>query len=222
MSDHMPPLKIVCFGDSLTLGYQSPTRHSPIPENIPYGIYLQEWLGKQGDVIVRGVCGETTQDMRVRFHKDILSSGAHVAIVLGGTNDLGCGIPPDAIMSNLTFFYEQVQAQGIVPVAVTVPSLRDDSGQDNEWNTGQAGQEVNAAVARAIALRVSLNQSIKTLADEQQFPVADWFTATCDPITHALAPEYSNDGLHLTTSGYVKLAELVWEQGLENLLTTHE
>lgn len=219
MSDHMPSLKIVCFGDSLTLGYQSPTLHSPVPENIPYGTYLQERLGTQGDVIVHGVCGETTQDMRVRFQKDVLDPDPHVAIILGGTNDLGWGVTPDVIMDNLMFFYEHAHAQGISPVAVTVPSLRDDSGHDDECETGQPGQGVKAEVEQAIALRVILNQSIKKLAHEQQFPVVDWFTATCEPTTQALAPEYSNDGLHLTTAGYVKLATLLWNQVLEDLLT---
>ena len=220
MSDHIQLLKIVCFGDSLTLGYQSPTLRLPFPKSIPYGDYLQEWLGTQGYVIVHGVCGETTQDMRVRFQKDVLDPGPHVAIILGGTNDLGWGITPDAIMNNLTFFYEQAQAQGILPVAVTVPSLREDSGHDDECDTGQSEQAVKAAVERAIALRVILNQSIKTRAHEQQFPVVDWYTATCEPTTQALAPEYSHDGLHLTTAGYVKLAELVWNQVLEDLLNT--
>ena len=84
----------------------------------------------------------------------------------------------------------------------------------------QTEQGVKAAVERAIALRVILNQSIKTRAHEQQFPVVDLYTATCEPTTQALAPEYSNDGLHLTTAGYVKLAELVWNQVLEDLLNT--
>ncbi len=217
----MLPLKIVCFGDSLTLGYQSPTLHSPFPKDIPYGSYLQERLGNQGSVIVHGVCGETTQDMRVRFQNDVLAPRPHVVIILGGTNDLGCGITPDAIMGNLAFFYEQAQAQGMTPVAVTVPSLRVDSSRDDECETSQAGQGVNAAVERAIALRVILNHSIKKLADEQHFPVVDWFTPTCEPATQALATDYSNDGLHLTAAGYVKLADLVWSQVLEDLLTSH-
>jgi len=48
--------------------------------------------------------------------------------------------------------------------------------------------------------------------------VVDWFAETCDPQTQALAFEYSNDGLHLNTLGYRKLAELIWTQVLEDLL----
>ena len=215
----MKQLNIICFGDSLTLGYQSPTSRTPFVENIPYGEYVQEWLGTRGQVVTHGVCGETTQDMRLRFQRDVLNPGPRVAIILGGTNDLGCGISLDAIMENLAFFYEQAQAQEILPIAVTVPSLRDDSGQDHTDEMSQSGQEVTAAVEQAIALRLILNHSIKGLGHTQQFPVVDWFAATCEPQSQALAPEFSNDGLHLNTAGYRKLAELVWNQVLEDLLS---
>ncbi len=218
----MTQLNIVCFGDSLTLGYQSPTSCTPFVENIPYGDYVQEWLGIRGQVVIHGVCGETTQDMRVRFQRDVLNLDPHVAIILGGTNDLGCGISPDAIMDNLRVFYERAQAQKILPVAVTVPSLRDDSGQDTTYETNQRGQGVTTAVEQAIALRVKLNQSIKELGHTQQFPVVDWFTETCESQAKALAPEFSNDGLHLNTAGYRKLAELVWKQVLEDRLSTQK
>ena len=91
MNQHIRSLKIVCFGDSLTLGYQSPTLQSPVVENIPYGTYLQEWMGARGEIVVRGVCGETTQDMRLRHQRDVLDHQPQMAIILGGTNDLGLG-----------------------------------------------------------------------------------------------------------------------------------
>jgi lysophospholipase L1-like esterase len=218
MRKHSPPLKIVCFGDSLTLGYQSPTLRAPFVENIPYGTYVQEWLGERGRVLVHGVCGETTWDMRLRFQKDVLDHRPQIAIILGGTNDLGLGISLTTLMENLGFLYEQAQAHGIVPVAVTVPSLRDDAGQDEVFEETQSLRGSTPAVERAIALRVVLNQSIKDLSRERNIPVMDWFAETCEVGTQALAPVYSNDGLHLNTMGYRKLAELVWKDVLEDLL----
>ncbi len=218
MREHSPPLKIVCFGDSLTLGYQSPTLRAPFVENIPYGTYVQEWLGDRGRVLVQGVCGETTQEMRLRFQKDVLDHLPQVAIILGGTNDLGLGISLATMMENLRFFYEQAQAHGIFPVAVTVPSLRDDIGQDDVFEKGQSLRGITPDVERAIALRVILNKAIKELSFERHFPVVDWFAATCDPKTQELTSKYSNDGLHLTTAGYRKLAEMIWEQVLEDLV----
>lgn len=219
MKDDRSLLKIVCFGDSLTLGYQSPSPRCPVVENIPYGAYLQEWLGEKGCVVVQGVCGETTQDMRLRFCDDVLAHGPQIVILLGGTNDLGCGISSEVILDNLRFFYEQAQTQNILPVAVTVPSLRDEFERGHDFSTGQV---TTAIVERAIALRVILNQAIKELGRDCHFPVVDWFVETCDPKTQALAFQYSNDGLHLNTLGYRKLAELIWTQVLEDLLKSLE
>jgi lysophospholipase L1-like esterase len=153
--------------------------------------------------------------MRRRFHTDVLAHEPQVAIFLGGTNDLGCSITPDMILDNLRFFYKQAQTQSILPVAVTVPSLRDDFEWDYDCSMGQA---VSVAVERAIALRVILNQAIKELGRDWHFPVVDWFAETCETSTQALASEYSNDGLHLNTIGYRKLAEMIWTQVLEDLL----
>ena len=219
MNESSAPLRIVCFGDSLTLGYLSPTQQLPFPESIPYGIYLQEWAGSRAQVLIRGVCGETTQDMRVRFHVDVLDPLPHIVIIVGGTNDLGWGITPPTIMENLRFFYEKAQAHGILPVAVTVPSLRDENRQSNESKEGLPMSAVSPAIKKAIAQRVTLNQAITDFGENNHFPVVDWFSKTCEPCTQTLATEYSNDGLHLTTQGYRKLAGLIWTKVLEEMLT---
>ncbi len=214
----LKPLKIVCFGDSLTLGWESPTFRTPVVQNIPYGRYIQEWLGDRGLVIVRGVCGETTQDMRARFQKDVLDEGPRLVVILGGTNDLGLGITPYKILGNLRFFYEHAQGHQILPIAITVPSLRDDSWPDEAGDFEQISSVLPPVIAKAISERIMLNQLIKDLCLERNIPVVDWFTETCDPKTHVLAACYSNDGLHLNAAGYQRLAELLWVQVIEGLL----
>ncbi len=216
----MLPINIVCFGDSLTLGYLSPTRDLPFPEHVPYGTYLQEWLGANGDVVIHGVCGETTQDMRTRFRAQVLDLLPQVVIILGGTNDLGVNLPSVTIFENLRFFYEAAQARGILPIAVTIPSLREDIWQDDTLVDPRAVGGMTPVMQQAIALRVNLNQQILELGSQQKFPVIDWFTETCDSTTQALALEYSNDGLHLNVAGYRKLAELLKTQVLEDLVKT--
>lgn len=214
----MPPLKIVCFGDSLTLGYLSPTPDCPFPEHIPYGTYLQEWLGVNGDVVIQGVCGETTQDMRTRFQSQVLDLLPQVVIILGGTNDLGVSLPSATIFENLQFFYEEAQTRGIVPVAVTIPSLREDMWQGDAPVGANVNGEISPALEQAIALRVKLNRQIQAHGKQREFAVIDWFTATCESTTQALALEYSNDGLHLNDAGYRKLADLLWTQILEDTM----
>lgn len=217
MTFESQPFEIICFGDSLTLGFQSPTVSQPNVESIPYGMYLQEWLGDRGRVNVRGVCGETTHDMRLRFHEDVLVPHPHVVVILGGTNDLGWGIAPSEIMENLSFFYFQAKAAGIMPIAVTVPSIGGMEERE-EWDWAENSVEPTSAISTALALRLTLNQAIQEIGTQHQFPVVDLFVETCDPETKVLASRYSNDGLHLTTTGYQKLAALLWNEVIGDLL----
>ncbi len=195
-----PPL-IICFGDSLTVGYQSPSPESPQIVETPYGTFLQEWLGPQAKVAVSGICGEVTGDMVLRFRQDVLRHHPASVVVLGGSNDLGWRARPAEIMRNLLKMYTLALAAGIRPVAVTVPSVRLTGGvQEARWTE------------ELIAQRQSLNRLISEYCLARGVACVDLFTATADPATLQLAAECSNDGLHLTTEGYRRLATLLYDQ----------
>ena len=162
-TDNPAPL-ILCFGDSLTAGYQTPSPAHPSGQDSPYGYVLQEYLGVRGRVEVSGICGETTGEMVLRFRRAVLERHPQMVIILGGTNDLGWNADPAEIMRNLIKMYESARASSIVPVPVTVPSIRVDLGGENP-------------------------------------DAAAW-----------LAEPYSNDGLHLTSSGYRLFGRLVYEE----------
>ena len=53
---------------------------------------------------------------------------------------------------------------------------------------------------------------IADYADRKGLPYFDLFTATAEPDSLLLAEPYSNDGLHLTTSGYQLFGRLLYEQ----------
>jgi lysophospholipase L1-like esterase len=194
---------IVCFGDSLTAGYQSPTPEHPVQQDTPYGRFLQEWLGASVQVHISGVCGELTAEMGMRFRRDVLAHRPRYVVLLGGTNDLGWNAEPLHVMRNLIKMYEQALAEGVTPVPVTVPSIRvaTDGGRD-------ASQWVDDHLHR----RDRLNGSIRQYADAKHLSYVDLFAATVEPATRLLAPQYSNDGLHLTALGYRRFAELLFDQ----------
>ncbi len=218
MASQIPTRIIVCFGDSLTLGYQSPTIRSPVVEHTPYGAYLQEWAGDHVRFLVRGVCGETTEEMTARFQQDVVRCQPDIVCILGGTNDLGLGISPDAVLDNLRGLYEAALTQGVSPVAITIPSVREDGDQRSHDRSMEAIGYLSPSLKYAIDLRIRLNQMIAKACREMNIPVVDWFTGTSEPETNLLIPEYSNDGLHLTTLGYKKLAELLWHCVLKEWL----
>lgn len=201
MSVSTSPL-IVCFGDSLTAGFQSPTVRNPQGQSTPYGSRLQDLMGASARVRVSGVCGEVTGEMVLRFRQDVLDHHPDYVIILGGTNDLGWNAAPSEIMRNLIQLYERTCAINAAPIPVTVPSIRIETGQ---------GSEGQAWLAAHVARRQQLNRLIQEYATEKALPWIDLFTATAEPETLQLAAVYSNDGIHLTDAGYLLFAELVAE-----------
>jgi acyl-CoA thioesterase I len=194
---------IVCFGDSLTVGYQSPTSASPNDQETPYGGFLRHRLGSRATVSISGVCGETTREMVLRFRRDVLERAPQYVVVLGGTNDLGWNVSQEDILANLVTLYEQALHARIQPVAVTVPSIRPE---------GDLGEEGRPWLQGHIESRHILNRLLAERCAAKGIPCVDLFGATVEPGTLLLAADYSNDGLHLTTLGYQRLAELLFEQ----------
>lgn len=192
---------IICFGDSLTAGFQSPTKENPAGGETPYGLFLQSYLNGAAAVRTSGICGEVTAEMVKRFHRDVLNHQPRYVPILGGTNDLGWNASPTDIMHNLATMYEQALAMGAVPIPVTVPSIRVDDASGS--------REVQEWVAEHLARRIGLNRRIQEYADSRDISYVDLFAATADPQSGQLASIYSNDGIHLTTVGYRLFAEQV-------------
>jgi acyl-CoA thioesterase I len=199
MSQH-----IICFGDSLTAGFQSPTRERPTGQETPYGAFLQEWLGGSIRIRVSGICGELTGEMAMRFRQDVLAHQPGYVVILGGTNDLGWNAQPPDIMRNLLKMYELARTEHVIPVPVTVPSIR--------VETDGGGPDAGTWVQDHLDRRMQLNALIRQYADSKNLLCIDLFGATAEPVTRQLAAPYSNDGLHLTTLGYRRLAELLFDQ----------
>jgi acyl-CoA thioesterase-1 len=205
---------IICFGDSLTAGFQSPSREYPMGAETPYGQFLHDHLGATAQVHTSGICGELTGEMVMRFRRDVLEHKPGYVPILGGTNDLGWNASPTEIIRNLVKMYEQTFAAGGLPIPVTVPSIRIEDSQGS-----REGQEW---VSRHLACRRQLNQLIRDYASAKQVACVDLFAATADPDSGQLAQIYSNDGLHLTTAGYRLFAEQVAQVLKPLLLHTTE
>lgn len=204
MTTATPPPLILCFGDSLTAGYQTPSPGHASERDTPYGHMLQDYLGERGRVEVSGICGEVTGEMVLRFRATVLDRRPQMVIILGGTNDFGWNADPAEIMRNLTKMYELARASSITPVPVTVPSIRVDLGEDNP--------DAASWVAQHVQRRQRLNAMIADYAARKGLRHIDLFTATAEPESLMLAQPYSNDGLHLTSSGYRLFGRLVYEQ----------
>jgi lysophospholipase L1-like esterase len=202
---------IVCFGDSLTAGFQAATEANPQGVETPYGRYLQELMGPAVRVSVSGICGELTGEMVLRFRSAVLAAQPTHAVILGGTNDLGWNAQTGEIMGNLSKMYELATASGITPVPVTVPSIR--VGDDLRSEEGRQW------FAEHLNRRQQLNELILRYAESKRLAAFDLFSVTIEPETRQLAAQYSNDGLHLSTAGYRLFADRLYQDVFAPLLS---
>ena len=201
---------VVAFGDSLTAGDQPPRPGAPLPRSTPYTDPLKKLvdgalakIGKLKLVEVtiynKGVSGETTSDMIRRLDSDIISVKPHYTIVLGGSNDIGWGMESKEISDNLVQMYEKLSSKGIEVIACTVPSI---IGADTY-----------------VKSRLELNEIISDYCFDNDLVCVDLFSATVDPKTKMLDKKYSSsDGLHLSTAGYTKIADTIFEQAFAKLI----
>jgi len=202
-------LVFVAFGDSLTVGYQSPTLEDELPRPTPYTEFLKKRIEKMPDqdttgaprvkFLNRGVVGELTEDMLDRFDRDVAKVEPDFVIILGGSNDLGWGVEPQSVAENLTEMYREAVRSGIRPIACTVPSIL---GFDE-----------------GIPPRLVLNRLIKEYSAQHSQVCVDLFTATCDPTTGKLREECSNDGLHMNTRGYETMAEVIFSDAVCDIVS---
>jgi acyl-CoA thioesterase I len=200
-------LVIVAFGDSLTVGYRSPTLEDEQPLPTPYTAFLKRKTermllqrgatGVKVDFLNRGVVGELTEGMLDRFDRDVLAPGPDSVIILGGSNDLGWGLEPKLVAENLSRIADKALTQGIQAVTCTVPSVL---GFDE-----------------GIQPRLQLNGLIKKYSVDHGVVCVDLFSATSDP-TRRLRREYSNDGLHLSAAGYEAMAEAIFSGAVIGIL----
>jgi acyl-CoA thioesterase-1 len=197
-------LNFVALGDSLTVGF-IPTRYA----NQPYSEFVKEYadhflkeLGRKNTIQIRitnrGVNGDLTSNMLLRFRQDVSNLKPDYVIILGGANDVGWGLPVEETFLNLQRLFEKALEETIKPVGCTVPSILG-------WDEG-------------IPPRQKLNRLLKDYCSMKMIPCADLFASTCDPETKRLRFNYSSDGLHLNITGYRKIAETIFEQAVKALL----
>jgi lysophospholipase L1-like esterase len=198
-------ITFIAIGNSLTVGF-IPLRLA----NQPYSRFLKEITDdflKQLEMISpfkirilnKGVNGDLTSNMLLRFKRDVINLKPNYVIILGGTNDIGWNFPVDEIFDNLKKMFEITMDNNIKPIGCTIPSILG-------WDEG-------------IPPRLKLNKMLKRFCRDKGIPCTDLFAKTCDPKTGRLRSDYSIDGLHLNASGYRKIAETIFEEAIKGLLT---
>jgi len=186
-----PPAKgerrVVFMGDSITDSWDDPRFGGFFPGR-PY--------------VNRGISGQTTPQMLLRFRPDVLALGPEVVVILAGTNDIAGNTGPttlEAIEGNLASMVELARANSIrVVLAALLPVS--DYEKRNDKPIVQTERRPPAQIK-------ALNEWIKSYAAAHGLVYLDYYTATVDE-RGFLKDELSDDGLHPNAKGYAVMTPL--------------
>lgn len=145
--------------------------------------------------IGRGISGQTTPQMLVRFRQDVVALKPAVVVILGGTNDIAGNTGPstlEMIEDNLASMTELAQANGIKVVLSSVLPVF-----DYPWKPG----------LEPAAKIVALNAWIKAYAARRGAVYLDYHSAMADE-RQGMRRELSEDGVHPNEAGYRVMAPL--------------
>jgi len=143
----------------------------------------------------RGISGQTTPQMLIRFRADVIALQPAVVVMLAGINDIAGNTGPatlDMISNNIFSMAELAKANHIKVILCSVLPAYDFSWKPNQ----NPAEKV-----------VALNKMIKNYADANDILYLDYFSAMKDD-RNGLKTTYSEDGVHPNKLGYQVMAPL--------------
>jgi lysophospholipase L1-like esterase len=153
--------------------------------------------------INRGIGGQTTAQMLLRFRADVIALKPRAVVILAGTNDLAGNagpVTPDQLMDNLVTMAELARQHGIRVVLASILPVADDKRD-------ASGQPLIRSRGKPVELLTALNRRIAEYAAANRHVFLDYFTAMATP-AGTLRPELNDDGLHPTKAGYAVMQPL--------------
>jgi lysophospholipase L1-like esterase len=171
--------RVVFYGNSITDGWAA--------------LFPTMFPGKP--YVGRGISGQTTPQMLVRFRQDVVALRPKVVVILAGTNDIAGNTGPSSlemIEDNLAGMTEIAKANGIRVVLSSVLPV-----YDYPWKPGlQPAPKI-----------IALNEWMKRYAAAAGEIYLDYHSAMKDA-RDGLPPELARDGVHPTEAGYRIMARL--------------
>ncbi|MDB2427164.1 GDSL-type esterase/lipase family protein [Flavobacteriaceae bacterium] len=177
------PDRIVFIGNSITEGWSNFDKDFFI--NNPF--------------VNRGIGGQTTPQMLIRFKPDVVNLNPKAVVILAGINDIAGNTGPvtiENIAENIISMAEIAKANEIkVFICSTLPAI------DFPWSPGmEPGPKV-----------VKLNTILKNYCDSNNIPYVDYFSAMSDEKGGLKVPEYTtaDDLVHPNLAGYKVMEKII-------------
>jgi lysophospholipase L1-like esterase len=154
------------------------------------------------NLIDRGISGQTTAQMLLRFRQDVLDLKSSKVVILAGINDIAENTGPitlEAVFGNIVSMVELAKANKIkVVLCAVLPS--------NKFYWNPKLQPADKVIA--------LNKMIKAYALKNKIPFVDYYSEMVDE-NKGLDKKYGDDGVHPNLNGY-KLMESLLLKVLSN------
>ncbi|HEV2380167.1 MAG TPA: SGNH/GDSL hydrolase family protein [Terriglobia bacterium] len=182
--------RVVFMGDSITEGWH-------LDQSFPGKPYIN-----------RGISGQTSPQMLVRFRQDVIDLKPAVVVILAGTNDVAQNtgpILPEQTEGDIASMAQLARANSIKVVLCSIlPST------EFWWHRGMEPAPKIAA----------LNEWLKAYAARKHYVYVDYYDAMKDP-QGGLPPNLSRDGVHPSPAGFAIMAPLA-EAGIQKAMKTRE
>jgi lysophospholipase L1-like esterase len=149
----------------------------------------------ENNFIDRGISGQQTDQMLVRFKPDVLDLSPSVVVILAGTNDLHAEKPAKWIMDNIISMVQLAKANKITPVLCSVTPVR---------------SYFIKPYINAVERINELNRMIQEYAISNKIIYVDYYTSMSDE-KGGMKAEYTRDGVHPNLNGYKIMEPIVLE-----------
>jgi len=175
--------KVVFMGNSIIEGW----------------VDMQPEFFKENNYLGRGIGGQTTPQMLIRFIPDVIDLKPEVVVILAGTNDIAenSGFSSQKMIKDNIKAMAQLAKQNDIKVILCsiLPVY------DYPWNPG----------LKPVPRIADINKWIQEYAEANNLIYLDYFSHLADA-NQGMKNEYAEDGVHPTWAGYKIMEPLVVEE----------
>ena len=181
--------RVVFMGDSITEEWSN---------------LYPEYFTEKG-YINRGIGGQTTPQMLIRFKPDVVDLKPEIVVILAGTNDIAGNTGP----SNAKMITDNIFSMAEIAKAYQMKVVLSSILPVYEYDWAREIKDPPSTIQ-------AVNDALKQYASDQGLIYLDYFSSMVDE-RQGLNSDYTSDGVHPNESGYILMSSLA-EEVLSELL----
>ena len=212
--DFLDHLKVVSSKDqnldwpNLCYYWKENEQLSQLPENKSRIVFMgdsitEEWGRLSPDFfqpthyINRGIGGQTTPQMLVRFKQDVINLNPAIVFILAGTNDIAGNTGP----ANQEMITNNIFSMAELSVRFNIKVVLSSILPVDKYPWAENIKEVPETISK-------INQQLKSFSQKHNIIYLDYYSSMVGE-NRGLKKEYTTDGVHLNKKGYDVMSDLV-------------